>query len=49
MAKEEAKNVVYCEDCKYLDIEDGGMYATCAKAYKGVVQPWDSCGKGFRK
>ena len=41
--------VVYCKDCKYLDIEDGGMYATCAKAYKGMVQPWDSCGKGLGK
>lgn len=42
-------NIVYCEDCKHLDIEDGGMYATCAKAYKGIVKPWDSCGKGLRK
>ena len=42
-------NAVFCKDCEYLDIEDGGMYATCAKAYKGIVQPWDSCGKGLRK
>lgn len=41
-------NLVYCKDCKYLDIEDGGMYATCAKAYKGIVQPWEYCGKGIR-
>ena len=26
-------NVVHCVDCRYLDIEDNGMYATCAKAH----------------
>ena len=41
--------IVYCKDCKYLDIEDSGMYATCAKAYKGIIHPYDSCKKGIKK
>lgn len=38
---------VQCKDCKYLMFSD--CYGECSKAYKGIVQPSDSCGKGIRK
>jgi len=38
---------VRCIECKYLDAESGG-YATCAKAWKGIVNPDDCCGHGIR-
>ena len=37
-------NDVKCIDCEYLELEL--PYAVCSKAYKGIVQPNDSCGKG---
>lgn len=35
---------IKCKDCKYLMFSD--MYGECSKAYKGIVRPDDSCGKG---
>ena len=40
-------NDVKCIDCEYLELEL--PYAVCSKAYKGMVQPNDSCGKGKLK
>lgn len=40
-------NDVKCKDCEYLELEL--PYAVCSKAYKGIVQPNDSCGKGKLK
>lgn len=37
-------NDVKCIDCKYLELEL--PYAVCSMAYKGMVGPDDSCGKG---
>lgn len=37
-------NDVKCIDCEYLELEL--PYAVCSKAYKGIVNPNDSCGKG---
>ena len=41
------KQEVKCKDCEYLMFSD--CYGECLKAYKGVVSPDDSCGKGKRK
>lgn len=41
------KEQVKCIDCEYLDFEV--PYAVCSKAYKGIVSPDDSCGKGKRR
>lgn len=38
---------VKCLDCEYLMFSD--FYGECSKAYKGIVRPWDSCGKGKRR
>ena len=38
------ENDVKCKDCQYLMFSD--MYGECSKAYKGIVKPNDSCGKG---
>ena len=35
---------VVCKDCEYLMFSD--CYGECSKAYKGIVSPNDSCGKG---
>lgn len=40
-------NDVKCIDCEYLELEL--PYAVCSKAYKGIVAPDDSCGKGKLK
>ena len=40
-------NDVKCIDCEYLELEL--PYAVCSKAYKGMVHPNDSCGKGKLK
>ena len=40
-------NDVKCIDCEHLELEL--PYAVCSKAYKGIVQPNDSCGKGKLK
>ena len=40
-------NDVKCIDCKYLEFES--PYAVCSKAYKGIVHPDDSCGKGKKR
>ena len=40
-------NNVECIDCEYLMFSD--CYGECAKAYKGIVSPHDSCGKGKKK
>ena len=37
-------NDVKCIDCEYLELEL--PFAVCGKAYKGIVAPNDSCGKG---
>ena len=37
-------NDIRCRDCEYLMFSD--CYGECSKAYKGIVQPDDSCGKG---
>lgn len=37
-------NDVKCIDCKYLEFKS--PYGVCSKAYKGIVHPDDSCGKG---
>ena len=38
---------VKCKDCEYLMFSD--CYGECSKAYKGIVSPDDSCGKGKLK
>lgn len=43
----EVKNDVLCGDCKYLMYSD--CYGECSKAYKGIVNADDSCGRGVRK
>lgn len=43
----EVKNDVLCGDCKYLTYSD--CYGECSKAYKGIVNAGDSCGRGVRK
>lgn len=45
--KESVPNDVTCKECEYLDLE--GPYATCSKAYEGMVKPYYCCGKGKRK
>lgn len=45
--KKEKKNKIRCGECKYLEIS--GCYGECGKAYRGIVNPDDSCGKGKRK
>jgi hypothetical protein len=40
-------NDIKCKDCEYLMFSD--MYGECSKAYKGIVSPNDSCGKGKLK
>lgn len=40
------KNDVKCIECEYLELEL--PYGVCSKAYKGMVSPDDSCGKGKR-
>lgn len=44
---ETENNDVKCKDCEHLELEL--PYAVCSKAYKGIVNPDDSCGKGKRK
>lgn len=47
LSREECETLVFgvkCKDCKYLMFSD--CYGECSKAYKGIVQPNDSCGKG---
>lgn len=40
---------VYCLDCKYLMFSDA-CYGECGKGYKiGIVDPYDSCGRGVKK
>ncbi len=41
------KGEVKCKDCEHLELEL--PYAVCSKAYMGIVNPDDSCGKGKRK
>ena len=41
------KNDIRCVECKHLMFSD--CYGECSKAYKGIVRPDDSCGKGERK
>lgn len=43
----EVKNDVLCGDCKYLMYSD--CYGECSKAYKGIVNADDSCGRGVKK
>lgn len=43
----EEKNDVLCGDCKYLMYSD--CYGECSKAYKGIVNAGDSCGRGVKK
>lgn len=45
--KQVEKNNVKCEDCIYLMYSD--IYPECKKAYKGIVNLWESCGKGEHK
>ena len=40
-------NDVKCKDCEYLMFSD--CYGECRKAYKGIVNPNDSCGKGKKR
>ena len=40
-------NSVKCKECEYLEIT--GCYGECSKAYKGIVSPNDSCGRGKLK
>lgn len=40
-------NDVKCKDCEYLMFSD--FEGECSKAYKGIVQPNDSCGRGKLK
>ena len=40
-------NQVKCKECEYLEIT--GCYGECSKAYKGIVNPNDSCGRGKLK
>lgn len=47
LLKEMPLNDVKCLDCEYLELEL--PYAVCSKAYKGIVRPNDSCGKGKLK
>lgn len=47
IAKPRNGNMTKCIDCKHLMFSD--CYGECSKAYKGVVQPWDSCEKGKSK
>lgn len=44
---EATTNNVKCKDCEYLMFSD--IYGECSKAYKGIVSPNDSCGKGKLK
>ena len=39
--------IVHCKDCKYLMFSD--CYGECSKAYKGIVNPNDSCGYGVKR
>lgn len=43
---EPTEEPVLCKDCEYLMFSD--CYGECIKAYKGIVNPNDSCGKGVR-
>lgn len=38
---------ITCGECEYLMFSD--CYGECSKAYKGIVGPDDSCGKGKRR
>lgn len=38
---------IKCKDCEYLMFSD--CYGECSKAYKGIVNPNDSCGKGKKR
>lgn len=42
--KKEIGNTVRCKDCKHLELEL--PYGVCGKAYKGIVNPDDCCGRG---
>lgn len=37
--------MVYCKDCEYLMFSD--FEGECSKAYKGIVNPKDSCPHGI--
>ena len=40
-------NEVKCKECEYLMFSD--CYGECRKAYKGIVNPNASCGKGKKR
>ena len=44
-----AGELIRCKDCKYLQTEDMGMYATCGRSYLGMVRPSDYCSRAERK
>ena len=46
---EDVGELVRCKDCEFLQLEDGGMYATCGKAILGIVRPNDYCSRAERK
>jgi DNA-directed RNA polymerase subunit RPC12/RpoP len=39
--------MIYCKDCEHLIFSD--CYGECAKGYKGIVQPNDTCEHARRK
>lgn len=41
------KEIVYCKDCEHLMFSD--CYGECAKAYKGIVHPNDTCEHGVKR
>lgn len=45
--KEMPEEIVYCKDCENLMFSD--CYGECAKAYKGIVRPDDTCEHGVRR
>ena len=47
VGEETPTNDVKCIECEYLMFSD--CYGECSKAYKGIVSPDDSCGKGKKK
>lgn len=44
---EKGGNDVECIECEFIMFSD--CYGECSKAYRGIVSPHDSCGKGKRK
>lgn len=41
--------LIRCKDCKYLQLEDMGMYATCVRGRLGMVRPNDYCSRAERR